>query len=153
MLWINEPLPKCVNKRDPLPFISITVVACFIIPQHRAVAGGWTHFSWMTRPRLYCLVNTCWGFSDSRSEAIEEISTNGHTRTCQIGNFQCSQWWKFHQNDDISVSESTDVSLVCPKYCDRYQKSSTLIVLTQSNVLRSKRMRNSFHILDKLNFD
>ena len=29
--------------------------------------------------------------------------------TTQIDNFQCSQWWKFHQNDDIFVSVWDDV--------------------------------------------
>ena len=28
----------------------------------------------------------------------------GCTGSCQNDNFQCSQWWKFRQNDDIFVS-------------------------------------------------
>ena len=28
----------------------------------------------------------------------------GCTESCQNDNFQCSQWWKFNQNEDITVS-------------------------------------------------
>ena len=33
-----------------------------------------------------------------------EIFITGCTESCQNDNFQCSQWWKFRQNDDIFVS-------------------------------------------------
>ena len=33
-----------------------------------------------------------------------EIFITGCTRSCHFGNFQCSQWWTFHQNYDIFVS-------------------------------------------------
>ena len=35
---------------------------------------------------------------------FDEIFITGCTESCQNDNFQCSQWRKFHQNDDISVS-------------------------------------------------
>ena len=35
---------------------------------------------------------------------FDEIIINGCTGSCQSDNFQCSQWWKFRQNDDIFVS-------------------------------------------------
>ena len=35
---------------------------------------------------------------------FDEIFITGCTGSCQFDNFQCSQWWKFHQNEDISVS-------------------------------------------------
>ena len=35
---------------------------------------------------------------------FDEIFITGCTESCQNDNFQCSQWWKFRQNDDISVS-------------------------------------------------
>ena len=35
---------------------------------------------------------------------FDEIFITGCTESCQNDNFQCSQWWKFHQNDDIFVS-------------------------------------------------
>ena len=41
---------------------------------------------------------------------FDEILITGCTGSCHFDNFQCSQWWKFHQNEDISVS--VDVRLV-----------------------------------------
>ena len=35
---------------------------------------------------------------------FDEIFITVCTGSCQTDNFQCSQWWKFHQNDDISMS-------------------------------------------------
>ena len=35
---------------------------------------------------------------------FDEILITGCTGSCQNDNFQCSQWWKFSQNDDIFVS-------------------------------------------------
>ena len=35
---------------------------------------------------------------------FDEILIIGCTGSCHFDNFQCSQWWKFHQNEDISVS-------------------------------------------------
>ena len=37
---------------------------------------------------------------------FDEIIITGCTGSCQNDNFQCSQWWKFRQNDDIFVSVS-----------------------------------------------
>ena len=34
----------------------------------------------------------------------DEIFITGCTGSCQNDNYRCSQWWKFSQNDDISVS-------------------------------------------------
>ena len=35
---------------------------------------------------------------------FDEILIIGCTGSCHFDNFQCSQWWKFHQNEDISAS-------------------------------------------------
>ena len=35
---------------------------------------------------------------------FDEIFITGCTESCQNDNFRCSQWWRFHQNDDIFVS-------------------------------------------------
>ena len=35
---------------------------------------------------------------------FDKIFITGCTGSCQNDNFQCSQWWKFHQNNNISVS-------------------------------------------------
>ena len=40
---------------------------------------------------------------------FDEIFIIGCTESCQNDNFQCSQWWKFRQNDDIFVSVRTEV--------------------------------------------
>ena len=41
---------------------------------------------------------------------FDEILITGCTGSCHFDNFQCSQWWKFHQNEDIYVSVFTFVS-------------------------------------------
>ena len=40
---------------------------------------------------------------------FDEIFITGCTESCQNDNFQCSQWWKFHQNDDIFVSVNANL--------------------------------------------
>ena len=35
---------------------------------------------------------------------FDEIFITGCSESCHFDNFQYSQWWKFHQNEDISVS-------------------------------------------------
>ena len=35
---------------------------------------------------------------------FDKIFITSCTVSCQNDNFQCSQWWKCHQNEDISVS-------------------------------------------------
>ena len=35
---------------------------------------------------------------------FDEIFITGCTGSCHFDNFQCSQWWTFHQNEDFSVS-------------------------------------------------
>ena len=35
---------------------------------------------------------------------FDEIFLSGCTGSCHFDNFQCSQWWRFHQNDNIFVT-------------------------------------------------
>ena len=35
---------------------------------------------------------------------FDEIFITGCTESCHFDNFRCSQWWRFRQNEDISVS-------------------------------------------------
>ena len=42
---------------------------------------------------------------------FDEILITDCTESCHFDNFRCSQWWKFRQNDNISVSV-----LVRPKH-------------------------------------
>ena len=50
-------------------------------------------------------ISTATGITLKRKcRRFDEIFITGCTESCQNDNFQCSQWWKFHQNDNISVS-------------------------------------------------
>ena len=42
-----------------------------------------------------------------KSLHFDEMFITGCTGSCQTDNFQCSQWWKLRQNDDIFVSVYT----------------------------------------------
>ena len=44
---------------------------------------------------------------------FDEIFITGCTGSCHFDNFQCSQWWKFHQNEDISVSVIAHNQTIC----------------------------------------
>ena len=58
---------------------------------------------------------------------FDEILITGCTGSCHFDNFQCSQWWKFHQNEDISVSVSlAPIETVSPggTFCDTVQVPS-----------------------------
>ena len=46
-------------------------------------------------------------YTERKCRHFDEILITGCTGSCHFDNFQCSQWWKFHQNEDISVSVYT----------------------------------------------
>ena len=51
------------------------------------------------------VVNYILDYSQKRKcHHFDEIFITGCTESCQNDNFQCRQWRKFRQNDDISVS-------------------------------------------------
>ena len=52
------------------------------------------------------LLHLFWGFHTLKRKCrhFDEILITGCTGSCHFDNFKCSQWWKFHQNEDISVS-------------------------------------------------
>ena len=52
----------------------------------------------LTSDKLSILKRRCYHF--------DEIIITGCTESCQKDNFRCSQWCKFRQNDNISVSVS-----------------------------------------------
>ena len=58
----------------------------------------------------------------------------GCTGSCQNDNFQCSQWWKFRQNDDIFVSVWTNTAYAC-NITDRNLCVDNLIIFGSENVL------------------
>ena len=43
---------------------------------------------------------------------FDEIFITGCTESCQNDNFQCSQWWRFRQRDDIFVSVISTAELM-----------------------------------------
>ena len=49
---------------------------------------------------------------------FDEIFMTGCTRSCQNDNFQCSQWWKFNQNGNISIS--VDEKYLCSAMIKKY---------------------------------
>ena len=57
---------------------------------------------------------------------FDEILITGCTGSCHFDNFQCSQWWKFHQNEDISVS--VDISTNLGVYWFKQSNVTTLFL-------------------------
>ena len=55
---------------------------------------------------------------------FDEIFITGCTGSCHFDNFQCSQWWKFHQNEDISVSVTRN-NCVIDTGCIRAKMTNT----------------------------
>ena len=43
---------------------------------------------------------------------FDEIFITGCTGSCHFDNFQCSQWWTFHQNEDFSVSVKNNTTIL-----------------------------------------
>ena len=41
---------------------------------------------------------------------FDEICITGYTGSCQYDNFQCTQWWKFRQIGDTSISENLELA-------------------------------------------
>ena len=68
--------------------------------------------------------------TETEMSSFDKIFINGCTWSCQNDNFQCSQWWKFHQNDDISVSVITWAFTHLTR-----SGSETLHVITSSEAL------------------
>ena len=62
---------------------------------------------------------------------LNEIFITGYTGSCHFNNLQCSQWWQFHQNEDIFVSVMTS-SFIHAHYSDVImgEKASQITSLT-----------------------
>ena len=80
---------------------------CHQAPSHYLnLCGTWfmTSIIWY---HITCNVNEETYHQDTlkrKCRHFDEIFITGCTGSCHFDNFQCSQWWKFHQNEDISVS-------------------------------------------------
>ena len=81
-----------------LPTASVTVYSW-------TSSGGWTG-TWKS------LIRTSSVRSVSALERkcchFDEIFISGYTESCYFDNFRCSQWWRFRQNEDFSVSVRAD---------------------------------------------
>ena len=74
--------------------------------------GMFNTFCWMKIVVFYLKFHWCLLFLVVQSTTtlkqkcrhFDEIFITGCTGSCHFDNFQCSQWWTFHQNEDFSVS-------------------------------------------------
>ena len=63
-----------------------------------------------TLPKTVIFMSTCFsrGFAwislKRKCHHFDESFITGCTESCHFDNFRCSQWWRFHQNEDIFVS-------------------------------------------------
>ena len=57
--------------------------------------------------------------------------------SCHFDNFRCSQWWKFHQNDDISISVCNVFVFIPGMHWHTSQKNKREKILhdTKSNII------------------
>ena len=106
--------------------------------QHWGGTVGWNPSSWKTR--TCSLKQKCFHF--------DEIFITGCTGSCQNDIFQCSQWWKFNQND-IFISVFIMQGMVDGDLVLGRARASATMVLTKSfqiiPVLSPERLINSLH--------
>ena len=69
---------------------------------------------------------------------FDEIFITGCTGSCHFDNFQCSQWWTFHQNEDFSVS-MLEANYMVPYFTsrDEVHRWWSLLIYTR-NSMRKK---------------
>ena len=56
---------------------------------------------------VFCVASTL----KRKCRHFDEIFITSCTGSCHFDNFQCSQWWKFNQNEDIFVSVNINDTL------------------------------------------
>ena len=81
---------------------------------------------------------------------FDEILITDCTESCHFDNFRCSQWWKFRQNDDISVSVS--YTLVCKWRPGRWLKTK-IPVLTSMAIPMIKIRRSCDRLVLSLSWE
>ena len=91
---------------------------------------------------------------------FDDIFIIGCTKSCHSDNFWCSQWWKFHQNDDISISvlsktscsntfDICDMAIRCDMVirCDMAIRSHHLWTMSSVTIIRlDKDYYSCYHI-------
>ena len=84
-------------------------------------------------------------FTETECCHFDEIFITGCTESCHFDNFQCSQWWRFHQNDDIFVSVLVTAALkasiknknvLCNAYLMHPIEIIEINTITTKNILR-----------------
>ena len=69
--------------------------------------GSYTRSAFSTASQIqgkqFVLYWECWTPMALKRKCrhFDKILITGCTGSCHFDNFQCSQWWKFHQNEDI----------------------------------------------------
>ena len=63
-------------------------------------SGDWVHVSVLHTITIHGGRETGWD-TELEMLSFDEIFITDCTGSCHFDNFQCSHWWKFHQNDDI----------------------------------------------------
>ena len=87
----------------------------------------------------------CWAILKRKCRHFDEIFITGCTGSCHFDNFQCSQWWKFHQNEDISVSVYKHLAMMARPVLTKLFKAWSIIVvfIPVYDILMSSQSRHS----------
>ena len=106
-LCLNHCGPCSMTSHDVTRDIHAVSIDCCTNQYSRGVAL----FQWLVGPRLLTLimfnpsiVKSYFHSLKQKCLHFDEIFITGCTGSCQNDNFQCSQWLKFRQNDNIFVS-------------------------------------------------
>ena len=94
--------------------------------------------AWCCQATSHCLSQTL----KRKCLHFDEIFITGCTGSCQNDNFQCSQWLKFRQNDNIFVSVLSWTGTMLP-YAITKQKGGNYLHAVQ-NALKKKKLFLSF---------
>ena len=78
---------------------------------------------------------------------FDEILITDCTESCHFDNFRCSQWLKFRQNDDISVSVYFNLLNAEVLLCLQWQPSPADTRLNNNVIITSKRRRDIMTLL------
>ena len=106
--WRHQAINRCNDDSSPIWCIS----AHFSSNTYLWKINTWKQLHLKTMP-VTCQVSQNTGEKrvivnlstlKRKCRHFDEILITGCTGSCHFDNFQCSQWWKFHQNEDISVS-------------------------------------------------
>ena len=82
---------------------------------------------------------------------FDEMFIIGCIGSCQNDNFQCNQWWKFRQNDDIFVSVGlSSVSVILPVHARLTHRIMRKWLLLQKYDFQTQLIKASLHVLTEI---